>query len=187
MTQRGQWIVVLVIVGIIVGGVIAGMAVTPALQPIGVGSDAPGFDALDITTGDTVALDDYEGEVVLLNIWATWCVPCETEMPSIQRLHDQLGPEGLKVLAVSVDNSSTEGVTEWIEERGLTFQVLHDQSGIIQRTYQTTGVPETFVIDREGVIVKKLIGAAEWDHPVQITLIRRLLGGGDDELAESGA
>ena len=186
MTQRGQWLVVLVIVGIIVGGVIAGMAVTPALQPVGVQSDAPGFEAMDIATGDTVALSSFEGDVVLLNIWATWCVPCETEMPSIQRLHDQMAPEGLKVIAVSVDNVSTATVVEWIEERGLTFQVLHDESGRIQRTYQTTGVPETFVIDRHGVIVKKVIGATEWDHPVQITLIRRLLGGTDDELAESG-
>ena len=174
------------IVGLLVGGLVVGMVVTPALQPVSVGSEAPDFEAVDLATGDTLGLEAYRREVVLLNIWATWCVPCEVEMPSIQRLHDELGPLGLKVMAVSVDQGSSDDVREWIDERGLTFQVLHDQSGRIQQTYQTTGVPETFVIDRYGVIVKKLIGAAEWDHPVQQALIRRLLGGEDDEAEESG-
>ena len=174
------------IVGLLVGGLVVGMVVAPALQPVSVGSDAPDFEAVDLATGDTLGLDAHRGEVVLLNIWATWCVPCEVEMPSIQRLHDELGPLGLKVMAVSVDQGSSDDVREWIDERGLTFQVLHDQSGRIQQTYQTTGVPETFVIDRYGVIVKKVIGAAEWDHPVQQALIRRLLGGEDDAAEESG-
>ncbi len=177
---------VLGIVGLLVGGIVVGVVVTPALQPVSVGSDAPDFEAVDLASGDTLGLEIYRGEVVLLNIWATWCVPCEAEMPSIQRLHEELGPEGLKVMAVSVDLGSSADVREWIDERGLTFQILHDQSGRIQQTYQTTGVPETFVIDRYGVIVKKLIGAAEWDHPVQQALIRRLLGGEDDEAEESG-
>jgi len=174
------------IVGLLAGGLFVAMVLTPALQPVSVGSEAPDFEAMDLATGDTLGLDEYRGEVVLLNIWATWCVPCETEMPSIQRLHDELGPEGLKVLAVSVDQGGSDDVREWVEERGLAFPIMHDQSGRIQRTYQTTGVPETFVIDRHGVIVKKVIGAAEWDHPVQQALIRQLLGGEDDKVAESG-
>ena len=177
---------VLGIVGLLVGGLVVGMVVTPALQPVSVGSEAPDFEAVDLATGDTLGLETYRGEVVLLNIWATWCVPCEVEMPSIQRLHDELGPQGLKVMAVSVDQGSSESVRAWAEDRGLTIPILHDQSGRIQQTYQTTGVPETFVIDRYGVIVKKVIGAAEWDHPVQQALIRRLLGGEDDEAEESG-
>ncbi len=174
------------IVGLLVGGLVVGMVLAPALQPVSVGTDAPNFEAMDLATGDTLALDGYRGEVVLLNIWATWCVPCETEMPSIQRLHDEMGPEGLKVIAVSVDQVGSDDVRAWVEERGLTFPIMHDQSGRIQRTYQTTGVPETFVIDRHGVIIRRVIGAAEWDHPVQQALIRRLLGGNDDQVAESG-
>jgi peroxiredoxin len=186
MTQRGQWIVVLAIVGLLVGGLVVGMALTPALQPVSVNSEAPDFRAVDVVTGDTVGIEGYRGEVMLINIWATWCLPCETEMPSIQRLHEKLAPAGLEVVAVSVDELGTETVRAWAEERDLSFRILHDQSGRIQREYQTTGVPETFVVDRHGVIVKKVIGATEWDHPVQEALIRRLLGGNDAAVADSG-
>lgn len=176
MTQRGQWIMVLAIVGLLGGGLVAGVTVLPSLAPVGVESKAPDFSAVSVATGDTVGLTDYRGAVILLNIWATWCLPCEREMPSIQRLYDSLAADGLEVVAVSVDAGSTEMVREWTAERELTFDILHDQSAAIERTYQTTGVPESFVIDRQGVIVKKLIGAAEWDHPTQVALLRRLLG-----------
>lgn len=179
MTQRGQWIFVLAIVGILGGGLIAGLMITPSLQPVGVESEAPDFTAVDVISGDTVMFSDYRGQVVLLNVWATWCLPCVTEMPSMQRLYDELRDAGLRVVAVSVDAGASEDVREWTAARALTFDVLHDRSGRIERIYQTTGVPESFIIDRDGVIVKKVIGPAEWDHPTQIQLMRRLLGSPD--------
>jgi peroxiredoxin len=175
MAQRGQWIFVLVIIGVLGGALVVGSALTPTLGAVAVGRDAPAFQGLNIATGDSVGLDRYAGEVVLLNVWATWCIPCEAEMPSIQRLYEELGPLGFQVVAISVDESGPERVKEWIDERELTFEVLHDQSGQIERTYQTIGVPETFIIDRQGVIVKKVIGATEWDHPTHTTLLRELL------------
>jgi peroxiredoxin len=96
-------------------------------------------------------------------------------MPSIERLHQELGPEGLRVLAVSIDEAGPGVVREFQRELSLTFTILHDPTRAIERTYQTTGVPETFVINRDGRIVKKVIGAAEWDSPVNRDLIRRLL------------
>ena len=186
MTQRGQWILVIAIVVLLGGGLLAGMALSPALTPVGVQSDAPDFQAVDVVTLDTVGLGQHEGEVVLLNIWATWCAPCEAEMPSIQRLYEELEPKGLKVMAVSVDQGDTDQVKAWVDERALTFPVYHDQSGRIERSYMTTGVPETFVIDRHGVIVKKVIGAAYWDDDVHAGLIRRLLGASDDAVEETG-
>lgn len=185
MTQRGQWIMVLAIVGLLSGGLVAGVTVLPTLGPVGVESKAPDFKAVSVATGDTVELADYRGSVILLNVWATWCLPCVKEMPSMQRLHDSLRTKGLKVVAVSVDAGSTEMVRKWTAERGLTFDILHDQSATIERIYQTTGVPESFVIDRQGVIVKKLIGAAEWDHPTQVALMRRLLGSDADTVEAS--
>lgn len=178
MAQRGQWVLVFVIVGLLGGALAAGLAFSPTLTTVGVGSEAPDFRAARLPASDTVGLAQYRGGVVLLNIWATWCLPCEREMPSMERLHRELGPEGLTVVAVSVDNIGPEKVWAWVQQRELTFEILQDASGRIERTYQTTGVPESFVIDREGVIVKKVIGAAEWDHPQQKALFRRLLAQG---------
>ena len=96
MTQRGQWIFVLAIVGALAGALVLGVTLTPALQPVGVESKAPDFVAVNVASGDTVRFEGYEGDVILLNIWATWCAPCVTEMPSIQRLYDELGPAGLQ-------------------------------------------------------------------------------------------
>jgi peroxiredoxin len=176
MTNRGQWLAVGGVL-VAVGAVLAvAMALSGDLAPVSVGSRAPQFQAVDLATDDTVGLDQFRGQVVLLNIWATWCAPCEKEMPSMQRLHQELGPEGLKIVAVSVDQGDPEAIRAWVAQRQLTFRILWDPRGDIQRIYQTTGVPESFVIDRHGVIVKKLIGAAEWDHPTQKTLFRRLLG-----------
>ncbi|MGH8699513.1 MAG: TlpA disulfide reductase family protein, partial [Burkholderiales bacterium] len=80
-------------------------------------------------------------------------------------------------VAVSVDKDDAAVVNDFVRELGLTFEVLHDREGTIERLYRTTGVPESFVIDRHGVIVKKMIGAAEWDGPVNEALIMRLLDG----------
>ncbi len=176
MANRGQWIAVGGILTLLSAAIGAGMALSPDIRPVGPGTKAPNFSAADLVTGDTVQLSDYEGEVVLLNIWATWCGPCEVEMPAIQRLHEALAPSGLKILAVSVDETTPNVVREWVEERGLTFDVLHNRSGQLERLYQTTGLPETFVIDREGVIVKKDIGARKWDSAAQSAILRRLLG-----------
>jgi len=175
MAARGQWIAVSVILAGIAFAVGAALLLTPDIGRVTPGERAPDFRAIDIATGDTVRLDRYAGQVVLLNIWATWCAPCEAEMPSMQRLHEALGDSGLRIVAVSVDQGSRDQVTRWIKERHLTFEVLQDRSGRIERIYQTMAVPESFVIDREGVIIRKSIGAEDWDAPASQQLFRRLL------------
>ena len=127
--------------------------------------------------GGSVRLSELKGNVVLLNVWATWCIPCRTEMPSIQALHDRYAARGLKVVAVSVDNpGSEETIRRFRDQFGLTFEILHDASGKIRQDYQTTGVPETFVIGRDGVIRKKVIAADNWDSPANRALFGKLLG-----------
>jgi cytochrome c biogenesis protein CcmG, thiol:disulfide interchange protein DsbE len=147
----------------------------PEIALVGVGSRAPTFQAIDLQTGRPARFSDYRGKVVLLNIWATYCIPCRTEMPAIERLSHRLAGTDFHVLAVSVDVVDSTTVDAFVRQYGLTFDVWHDQPGLTQRLYQTTGVPETFVIDRHGVIVKKAIGAMDWDDPVNEILIRRLL------------
>jgi peroxiredoxin len=121
-------------------------------------------------------LTDYRGDVILLNIWATWCIPCRTEMPSIEAVHQALGPKGLKVVAVSVDNEGEEQkIRDFAREYQLSFEMLHDPSGAIEGIYRTTGVPETFVIARDGTVRKKWIGPEDWNSEGNQRLLQSLL------------
>ena len=153
-------------------------------QPVITGTSAPDFAATDMA-GNPVRLSDYRGRVVLVNVWATWCAPCRDEMPSMQRLYEALGDTDFEILAVSIDaqpgQQSPDGqqggdLQAFAGELGLTFPILHDPEGKIQRIYQTTGVPETFLVGRDGLIYKKVAGGTEWDAPVNQELVRRLLG-----------
>ena len=116
--------------------------------------------------------------MTLVNIWATWCVPCRVEMPSMQALYDSLSPRGFKIAAVSIDEGDPTDVRNFAAELHLTFDVLQDRSTAIQQAYQTTGVPESFLLDREGTIVKRVIGAHDWSSPVNRALVERLLSEG---------
>ena len=175
MTNRQQWTLVAGVVMTAVFGVALAIKLRPQLNLLEVGSTAPDFKAVELPGGRPATIENYRGKVVLLNIWATWCPPCKVEMPSMERLHKKLAGTDFQLVAVSVDEEDSSVVNTFVKEYGLTFQVLHDQDGSIRQIYQTTGVPESFVIDRDGVIVKKVIGAADWDAPVNEYLIRRLL------------
>ena len=153
-------------------------------RPITTGTPAPDFTALDMQ-GREARLSDYRGKVVLLNVWATWCPPCREEMPSMQRLFEALAGTDFVILAVSIDAREGEkdpfgrdggDLAAFAKEMGLTFTILHDAEGRIQGTYQTTGVPETFLIGRDGLIYKKVAGGTAWDAPENQQLVRRLLG-----------
>lgn len=155
------------------------------------GSPAPSFAATTLD-GERATLEDYRGHVVLLNIWATWCPPCREEMPSMERLYRTFKDRGasFEIVAVSIDAApgakDTAGnvggdLRAFVEEFGLTFTILHDPSGRIQRTYRTTGVPESFIITADGTIFRRLVGAVEWDAPEWEATIQRLLPQGEDE------
>ena len=179
MTVRQQWAFVGIVVLILGGGLLAATKLLDdELFPVTAGSKAPDFRATTIDAVPvTKTLANYKGEIVLLNVWATWCLPCRTEMPSIQALHDRYAARGLKVVAVSIDNPGTEeAIRKFRDQYGLTFEILHDASGKIRSDYQTTGVPETFVIGRDGVIRKKVIAADNWDSPANRALFGELLG-----------
>ena len=173
---RSQWIAVGMILAVLGGALAVGLALSEDLHLVTTGVQAPGFDAVDLATGDSVSLADYAGEVILLNLWATWCAPCRVEMPSMERLYRELGPAGLKVVAVSVDQLGGDRVKAFADELGLTFDILHDRSGDIEIDYQATGLPESLILDRNGMIVHKAIGPVAWDEPVHVERFRRLLG-----------
>ena len=178
MHTRTQWFVVLGVVAALALGVTLALRFSPEIRAIAPGTPAPEFTAIDVRTGDSRDLGSYEGSVVLINVWATWCEPCRVEMPSMQRAYDELAESGFRIAAVSVDAGKPDGVRAFADDLELSFDVLHDPDGTIQRTYQTTGVPESWVVDRHGIIVKKVIGAHEWDTPANLALIKRLLDDG---------
>lgn len=145
--------------------------------PVAEGFKAPDFLARRLDDpARLVRLSDYAGTVVLVNVWATWCDPCREEMPSIERLYRELEPRGFKVVAVSIDDAGAEGdIRDFAREYGLTFDIAHDPTGHIQRTYQLIGVPESFLIDRDGVIRKKAF-ESDWYSPRNRALVLELLG-----------
>ncbi len=177
--MKKQWTIVAIIVVVLTAGAVLGVRLAPDIFPVEVGSRAPQFGAVSLATGDSVSLEDYRGKVVVLNIWATWCEPCRVEMPAIERLHNAFNADtNFRIVSVSIDEADPEVVREFQRAYGLTFEILQDRSRVIERIYQTTGVPETFVIDRDGRIVKKLIGAHDWASTINQDLIRRLLARG---------
>ena len=153
------------------------------IQPVAAGYPAPGFQVTDLD-GNPVTLADYEGRVILLNIWATWCAPCRAEMPSMERLYGEIASEDFEIVAVSVD--APVGERDWggmpggdpiafAESLGLTFPIVLNQTGEIRRAYHTTGVPESFLIGRDGIIYKHYAGETRWDSEANVDLVRRLV------------
>jgi cytochrome c biogenesis protein CcmG/thiol:disulfide interchange protein DsbE len=147
------------------------------LFPVELGSKAPNFRALTL---DSIPkekhLADYRGDVVMINVWATWCLPCRVEMPSIEELHKAYGPKGLKIVAVSIDDPGTDAsIRSFAKQYGLTFEILHDPTGRIVDQYDISGYPETFIVGKDGLIRKKLMSATDWNSPEARALVDRLL------------
>ncbi|HET8622686.1 MAG TPA: TlpA disulfide reductase family protein [Gemmatimonadales bacterium] len=177
--MRKQWIAVITIVAGLALGAAALVKFSPDTQRVEVGARAPEFRAVDLATGDSVSLRDrYRGHVTLVNIWATWCVPCRVEMPAMQSVYDSLRMRGFRIAAVSVDEGDPTEVRNFAAALGITFDILHDPSGHIQQVYQATGVPESFLLNRDGIIMKRVIGAHDWGSPVNRQLVERLLDAG---------
>jgi len=178
-TSKQWWAVGGVVAVAAVGLLFATKMIGGGIPPVEAGSAAPQFRAATTIAGTPVtqkSLADYKGQVVLLNLWATWCGPCRSEMPSLEKLHQELGPKGLKIVAVSIDNPGMEGaIHDFVKEFGLTFEILYAPDGKIRDDYQATGFPETFIIGRDGVIRKRVIAATDWSAEPQKALLRQLL------------
>ncbi len=139
-----------------------------------VGKTAPDFALTDLNDKPR-RLSDFRGKVVFLNFWATWCKPCREEMPSMEVLHKNFEKDGLVILAVSIDRvTTTKDIPPFIKGMNLTFPVLIDSWGLTDKPYKRMGVPETFIIDRQGVIVHRHIGYNDWARPAVEAALRKL-------------
>jgi cytochrome c biogenesis protein CcmG/thiol:disulfide interchange protein DsbE len=178
MTGRQQ-----LAIGVFVVGVVCAVAygatryLRKELFPVELGSKAPDFTALTLDSiPKEKSLADYRGQVVMINVWATWCLPCRVEMPSIEELQKAYGPKGLKIVAVSVDEPGTDsGIRAFSKQYGLTFEILHDPKGEITDLYDIDSYPSTFILGRDGVIRKKAMSAMDWNSPEARALVDRLL------------
>ncbi len=140
----------------------------PAIFP------APDF-TLPALSGETLRLSDFRGKVVLLNFWATWCVPCRQEMPTIEALYQRYKDRGLEVVAVNLDKRSTADVEAFVKEVQVTFRVVLDPEWTIMQAYRVRGLPTTFLIDRAGNIVAREMGERDWMAETQQQAIEKLL------------
>lgn len=134
---------------------------------------APDFVLRDLN-GRTVALSSLKGKVILLNFWATWCPPCKAEMPSMNRLYNEIKAKGFEVVAISTDNSLSP-VKEFLAKNRVDFTVLLDEKKAVSRTYKVFSMPTTFLIDRNGFTVEKYYGEYEWTEPEVRKQIEKLL------------
>ena len=139
----------------------------------------PGFPAPNIALpgldSRTVNLKDYRGKVVFLNVWATWCPTCRQEMPSMEKLYQELKGEPFEILAVSVDKAGAKAVAPFMGAYKLSFPALLDPEGTIARPYGVTGVPESFIINKAGIIEKIVIGPIDWTEPAIVRFFRTLI------------
>jgi peroxiredoxin len=135
---------------------------------------APDF-GLSNLAGDYVKLSDYRGKVVFLNIWATWCPPCREEMPSMESLYQRLKGPKFEMLAVSVDRDGEKVVRPFAKKYGLTFPVLLDPDNKTYRLYGLTGVPETFILDKNGAVIHKIIGPQNWMNKEWLDYFDRII------------
>ena len=142
--------------------------------PIQPGLKVPDFTFPDIN-GKVVTLSNHRGKVVLVNVWATWCPPCRREMPSMQRLYEKFKGKNFEILAVSIDSEEREAVAPFMRKMNLTFPALLDPGETIRSLYGITGVPESFIIDKQGILVKKIIGPINWATPEVFQFIQDLL------------
>lgn len=118
---------------------------------------APEFTLLDLA-GQPVSLGGFRGKTVLINFWATWCVPCRREMPDLQEAYESRGDQGLVVLGVNLREAKPQA-QKFVDDYGVTFPILLDTSGDVAQAYRLSGVPESWIVDEEGILVRRKIGA----------------------------
>jgi len=138
-----------------------------------VGKPAPDFDTLDLD-GKVWSLSKLKGKVVFVNFWATWCSPCREEMPSMQRLYTKLPKDKFEMIAL-FNNDKKPAVRNFVSQLGLTFPILSDEHNFAGTKYGLTGLPETFIVDKQGVIREKIIGPAKWDSPENVEMLMRYI------------
>jgi thiol-disulfide isomerase/thioredoxin len=118
-------------------------------------------------------MEDFRGKVILVNVWATWCVPCREEMPTLDALQAELGSDRFEVVALSIDRAGSPVVRRFYDEIGVTnLEMYVDKTMLSATALRTVGLPTTILIDAQGQELGRLVGPAEWDDPDMVSFLR---------------
>jgi peroxiredoxin len=139
------------------------------------GDQAPEF-SLPALDGKAISLSSYRGKVVMVHFWATWCPPCIEELPTLERLYRAYFGKDLEILAVSVDEGGAGAVEQFMRKNRFALPVLLNPDQSVSRQYGTFKFPETYLVDREGIVRRKIIGAADWTSPEAQKFIQAMVG-----------
>ena len=162
-----------VLIGVLVVALIAVVAESTTERIVEVGDTAPGF-ALVTDDGQRLSRSQFGGQLLVLNFWATWCVPCIQELPSLNQFQKQFASSGVVVLGVSVDQNE-RAYRQFLQRAGVTFRTSRDPEADLSSRYGTFKYPETYVIDRNGKVVQKHIGPRDWMDQRLLAEIKALL------------
>jgi cytochrome c biogenesis protein CcmG/thiol:disulfide interchange protein DsbE len=167
----------LLVLAAIVGGTIFFVIQSRQPEPLQAGDRAPDF-TLPSLEARPISLHDFRRGVVVLNFWATWCPPCVEETPSLKRFADELQGSGVAVIGVSVDQDA-QALERFVSKAQLGFPIARDPDQAVASRYGTFKFPETYIINSQGRIVRKVIGAVDWQDPRIVAYVRGLAGAGE--------
>lgn len=145
------------------------------MKIIGAGDSAPEF-SLSALDGKFASLSGYRGKVVMVHFWATWCTPCVDEMPTLEALYRAFKSKDFEILAISADEGGAGAVTAFMRKNKLSLPVLLDTDRTIAALYGTFKFPETYIVDRQGVVRYKEIGSRDWTAPESMDIVRNIIG-----------
>lgn len=143
---------------------------------VAVENSAPDFKVTDATTGNTISSSELRGKVLFVNFWASWCQPCKDEMPSIENIYKSVSDGNFRMITI-LYKDTTLNAGDYMRAHGYTFPVFTDNDGLAAARFGVTGVPETYIIDKNGVLKRRVIGPADWNSPEEKFLIHSLLKG----------
>lgn len=136
---------------------------------------APSFEVKDAVTGQAVSSAGLHDKVIFVNFWASWCQPCKEEMPSIAALYREMASRDDFVMVTVLYKDSPDSAFAYMKSMGFNFPVFVDPESNVARAFGVTGVPETYIIDKRGMLVKRVIGGLDWNSPAEINMIKTLL------------
>ena len=174
--RKRSWSARLLLAGVVLAIIFPGCGQRPPPDAVGEGRPFPPLRLTGLLGGD-VAIDDYRGKLVVLNVWATWCAPCRQELPSLERLRGRLDHERFAVIALSAD-SDRDLASEYLRERGVSLPSFIDRDGrVVKEILGVRVFPDTFIISPQGMVLRRLVGERTWDTPEMIAALQAAADG----------